>query len=54
MKDVSDYIIKSEDGNFYLDAASHGRYFTFCYDGRKYRGYTVDENGDGVARVYIF
>ena len=22
MKDVSDYIIKSEDGNFYLDAAS--------------------------------
>ena len=61
MKDLTDYIIK--DGtNFYVDVYDvesgepvfeDGEEFTFSYEGKKYVGSAVDEEGDDVALVEI-
>lgn len=63
MKDLTDYITKDEDdGKLYVDVYDvdsgeplweDKEVFTFNYNGKVYRGYAIDEDGDEVARVRI-
>jgi hypothetical protein len=60
-KDLSDYIVK-EGSDFYVDVYDvesgepvfeDGEEFTFSYEGKKYVGSAVDEDGDEVALVEL-